>query len=418
MSWVYLASSGKFAPFSRDFSKMLDVSYRHRRKENKEQPFLTDEGEFWLVNVIRMTMYQPDTEEERKIERRVSRPNLIKRMFSTHTMRTMEEELEYYKIGINNTHEATGTNKQVYKQNSDAKNVFSVVCQCGNKSARVNQDNFFACTSEDGLYAAGVFDGHGPKGHEVSASVAQSVLKKLALLRTEVDGRFLMDMWDMIQTELSLSDVPTFLSGTTGSIVVKDGDQFWMAQTGDSTIVILQDEGEMWSGRKVCLDHRCGRMCEMARITEIGGEVKLQRDEHRIFLSDDRWEYVESELEGKSIDEWERHLIDTKREYLPGLAVSRAFGDELAHYAGLTHTPEVYNCIIPTKGFAGILVASDGLWDAFDDVSQVAKLLRQYMQESPNRKMALRKLAACARNRLLAKPHASIDDITCVWMCV
>ena len=62
-----------------------------------------------------------------------------------------------------------------------------------------------------------------------------------------------------------------------------------------------------------------------------------------------------------------------KNEDVPGLAMTRAFGDATAHSVGVTAEPEM-NEYSFTKEDKVVVIASDGVWEFLENID-VAKIV-------------------------------------------
>ena len=100
----------------------------------------------------------------------------------------------------------------------------------------------------------------------------------------------------------------------------------------------------------------------------------------------------------------------------PGLAVSRAFGDAVAHSCGVITVPEVrVRSIQPADRW--FMIGSDGVWDVMS-LADVGEVVERIVTRSPpgqwNPVQAAKVIVGTARRRWRRTPQAMgrIDDIT------
>eukprot|EP00831_Metopus_contortus_P007533 TRINITY_DN12882_c0_g1_i5.p4 TRINITY_DN12882_c0_g1~~TRINITY_DN12882_c0_g1_i5.p4 ORF type:complete len:133 (+),score=19.44 TRINITY_DN12882_c0_g1_i5:197-595(+) len=94
----------------------------------------------------------------------------------------------------------------------------------------------------------------------------------------------------------------------------------------------------------------------------------------------------------------------------PGLAMSRAIGDEIGKYFGVIAEPEI-SCRKVEKSDLFITVCSDGVWEFLKN-DEVAKLIYSKGKAKVEKSAAI--LAERAFNTWLGKENNITDDITCI----
>eukprot|EP00829_Urostomides_striatus_P015072 TRINITY_DN4645_c0_g1_i1.p2 TRINITY_DN4645_c0_g1~~TRINITY_DN4645_c0_g1_i1.p2 ORF type:complete len:230 (-),score=33.25 TRINITY_DN4645_c0_g1_i1:36-725(-) len=173
------------------------------------------------------------------------------------------------------------------------------------------------------------------------------------------------------------------MSGCTASVVLSHGNKIYMGHVGDSRIMYIT-KSEMQE--KVCTpgflsqDHKPEIMEERQRIESSGGEVRKLPNDHpyRVYL---------------------------KGHSNPGLAMSRALGDLLAHTCGVTNEPEVVELDNADGEEGYIVIASDGVWE-FTRPEVVGKLLKHHKENAPEY------IAQKAYKKWLKRDKNNTDDIT------
>lgn len=271
-------------------------------------------------------------------------------------------------------------------------------CKKGLKPESPNQDDFFVMRVDDwAIY--GVFDGHGPSGHDISAFVHKTlpflVIGDPAFetdLKTALKRAFLRvnELVGTISNQHD-TDLDCSLSGTTGTLVVHRDNCLTVAHVGDSRGVLAKrDSGaKKFKAKDLTQDHKPTLTHERKRIEAHGGEVKrLDGDvPHRVFV---------------------------KHRMYPGLAMSRAIGDVLAASVGVTAVPEISTIQLqPEDQF--FVIATDGVWE-FISSQEAIDLLGKKSSSKVNESAEL--LAYEAWRRWVAEEENVVDDVTCVvvWL--
>lgn len=273
-----------------------------------------------------------------------------------------------------------------------ARSGLAFICKKGLKPESPNQDDF--CVVLEGTsILLGVFDGHGPFGHEVSNFV-HALLPKLIT----TDPSFEVTPVDSVKSafqrahehlvshcEHPEAGFDCMISGTTASLAVFRGKKLLVAHVGDSRVVMAKKRDDELVAVQVTADHKPTIAAEQTRIEAHGGEVKQMPYDipYRVFIKD--------------------------KDY-PGLSMSRAIGDSVAHSLGVLSEPEVTEIDI-TDEDEFLLLCSDGVWE-FIKNEEAVELVGKYVKN--HAKQAAEKLAQLAWTRWLKNEDEVVDDITVV----
>lgn len=218
-----------------------------------------------------------------------------------------------------------------------------------------------------GLFAIGVFDGHGPRGHEASILAAERM--KFALSRISSD-RTDLTLEDVVkqafrETAASLDSAPCSAdSGTTGSVAVVRDDDVVVANVGDSTIYCVCRE--RWSRRpRTCYIspmHRPSDPAEAERVKTCGGRIQNDYvvDEHAKQVSQCPYCSIGSSSTLQVANALFCNISCC--DLVQGIAVTRTMGDRDMKEYGCISDPAVHSFKLRRRDCA-IVVASDGLWD-------------------------------------------------------
>ena len=114
------------------------------------------------------------------------------------------------------------------------------------------------------------------------------------------------------------------------------------AWCGDSRAVLARETGGRMEVVPLTEDHKPNSPEELERIDEAGGRVARLQDE--------------------SGEEVGPHRVWLRYAWIPGLAMSRALGDALAHRVGVSSVPEISTHEISASD-RFLILASDGIWE-------------------------------------------------------
>jgi len=284
---------------------------------------------------------------------------------------------------------------------ADLKNTkIGYVCKKGLKPESPNQDDFcIFCT--DGSSVFGVFDGHGPYGHDIS-NFARGKLVETVLR----DKRFQEDPMKALEdgfkkthdmcVEDSMKDGAAFdcaLSGTTATLALIRQGYLYVANVGDSRAVLARSVpgSTDLKAEDLTPDHKpdCSE-AETRRIVESGkGQVRrLEGDiPQRVFLKDKMY---------------------------PGLSMTRSIGDTVGVEAGVISTPDVTRKKVE-QDWRLLLVCSDGVWE-FISSQEAVNIVKPFMPHECQK--AAEALASKAWNRWIEEEENVVDDITVIisWL--
>jgi len=237
---------------------------------------------------------------------------------------------------------------------------------------KTNQDNFFIYknfTDNPSNVFLGVCDGHGMFGQDVSGYLVNNLPQNLnsCLIKLKITditnakfdelSRITSQIFVTTDNNLANDDrVDSTFSGSTCSTLIYTPDRLISANVGDSRCVLGKFDGKNWSSKNLTRDHKPNEADENKRILDAGGRVESYKDEDGEFVGPER--------------------VWLKDEEVPGLAMSRSFGDEIAHTVGVIAEPEIfdYNFVHEDKF---ILLGSDGIWE-FISSDECVNIVKDY----------------------------------------
>jgi len=270
-----------------------------------------------------------------------------------------------------------------------SKSGIGIACKKGKKPEQPNQDNIFL-SKVGQLIVCGVADGHGPDGHWVSHWIARFTLRLVLL---EVCKR-LKPPSDETMTKI-------FALAHSALVIRAESDGFNLSMSGSTLTVCIIDVAEKtvmsaWVGdsraamgaarprhsEALTVDHKPNQRGERQRIVSHGGEVvKIDGDvNYRVFV------------QGGDV---------------PGLAMSRALGDLIAHSVGVSHAPMIKRAALSEF----MLCCSDGVWE-FISTAAAVQMVGDMGRDNAHE--AAEALALESRKMWLQEEETITDDISVI----
>lgn len=306
-------------------------------------------------------------------------------------------------------------NKSITNNNITNKTIHSIskISQTGfaglNKS-KVNQDNLFVYSSiasndnSNEYNFVGVCDGHGNKGDLISKFIIEtlpSVLNKelkekdisisssSALIHKAIDNSFILT-----NSKLSNdSTIDTHFSGSTCVSVLFSNERLFCANVGDSRALLgkYNRTAAKWECIPLSRDHKPIEVDEAKRISRYGGRI-------------DQYQQSDGTRVGPL-------RIWIKNKSIPGLAMTRSIGDQIASNVGVTCEPEIREVILKEED-KFVILASDGLWEYISNEDCI-KIVSHYYKNSKDSENAIKELYKRAFKKWIEN-DTTIDDITIV----
>lgn len=274
-------------------------------------------------------------------------------------------------------------------------------CKKGKKPESPNQDSFSILMVEGQFSFYGVFDGHGPDGHVVS-DVARQVLLKLFLQhpsRSTNPGVALREVFVETQRALETSEKErASASGSTCTVAYHDIQQqtITIAHVGDSRSVLGKGRD-----RKT-----------------VAGDVEDLTIDHKPNLEKERKRIESANPPGRVVhDGYYNHRVFVQNGMYPGLNMSRALGDIVAHKeAGLTAEPDIKVVDLKAQKARNqellLLLCTDGVWEFIESKEAVIIASEQATPDD-----GVEKLARESFNRWMKDSEGEIsDDITAIMV--
>lgn len=161
------------------------------------------------------------------------------------------------------------------------------------------------------------------------------------------------------------------------------------AWVGDSRCILACHTPEQgWFAKDLTKDHKPGNPEEQQRIIASNGRVERLIDEDGEPMGPARV--------------WLQHA------WIPGLAMSRALGDSLAHEVGVSSEPGC-SVVELDKSHQYLILASDGIWE-FMSSQEVVDIVSKCSSVDEG----CRELIEEANERWLVEEDGVVDDVTVV----
>ena len=247
---------------------------------------------------------------------------------------------------------------------------FSKTGYAGEDEKKINQDNYFVFRNfmNDVNYIfMAVCDGHGAVGQEISNFLKENLPIDLNHALRNKNKNILTDDISDIITDIFIKEntklisnemINSMLSGSTCVSTIYTPLKLITANVGDSRIILGRyiQENNKWISIDLTRDHKPSLPDEEKRIISKGGRIEPMKDEDNSFIGPPR--------------------VWLKDQDYPGLAMSRSFGDRVAHSVGVSEEPEIKEYTF-CKEDRFFVVASDGLFE-FISSQNIVDIIKDY----------------------------------------
>ncbi|KAL4513107.1 hypothetical protein ABPG72_017792 [Tetrahymena utriculariae] len=270
-----------------------------------------------------------------------------------------------------------------------------------NKPIKTNQDSYIVfplfCNSKQ-KFIFSVCDGHGTNGHLVSQFIKKKLpvhIETMLKLRNndfeyQAVKQAITQAYLNTAQDLQESNIDTQFSGSTSVLLYLNQNRIWCANLGDSRAICAKTNKSEWNAVSLSIDQKPDNEKEKQRILSKGGRVEPYRDFCGNPLGPSR--------------------VWLKSENMPGLAMARSFGDQIAQSVGVISEPEVSSYEI-TEEDKFLVIASDGVWEFLSNEKVVSLVTPYYLKKDPE--------GACDRlikesTAMWKKEDDVVDDITAI----
>ena len=278
----------------------------------------------------------------------------------------------------------------------------------GEEPKENNQDNYFIyknfMNKKDYIYMS-VCDGHGIEGHFVSDFMKEILpydmsenLKNCNLMTESekehekihqiIKETFIIANEKLVDNE----EINSLFSGSTCVSVIYTPEKLIVPNIGDSRAVLgrlINKEKNEYKAINLSRDHKPTEKDEAQRIIENDGRIQPFTEEGEFVGPQRVW---------------------LKDEEVPGLAMSRSFGDRVAATVGVISEPEIKEFDFD-EGDKFMIIASDGIWE-FISSQECVEIIKDFYEKND--------LKGCAEflyeesSKRWIKEEEVIDDTTLI----
>lgn len=248
----------------------------------------------------------------------------------------------------------------------------------GEEPKENNQDNYFIyknfMNKKDYIYMS-VCDGHGVEGHFVSDFIKETLpydmsenLKNYNILTENekekekiyqiIKETFIMANEKLVDNE----DINSLFSGSTCVSLIYTPEKLIVPNIGDSRAVLgrlVNKEKNEYKAINLSRDHKPTEKDEAQRIIENDGRIQPFTEDGEFVGPERVW---------------------IKEEEVPGLAMTRSFGDRVAATVGVMSEPEIKEFLFD-EGDKFMIIASDGIWE-FISSQECIDIIKDYYDKN------------------------------------
>ena len=256
---------------------------------------------------------------------------------------------------------------------------------------KYNQENFFMnekFLNKKEQFLIGICNGHGKHGKLISKYIINSLPTLIKdTSNNEIINAFLQMNNKIINENNKVFDCS--LSGASCISLIISLDKIISANLGDNKAILARYENGLYNYVNLNREHKPTMPDEKKRILEHNGKIGHL--------------YEKSNSPKK---------VWLKNSDIPGLPISRSFGDSIAHSVGVISEPEIksfyYN---GNEKF--IILASHGFWDIIDGEESV-EIVKEFYENNLDAIGALNKLALEILNKTEFEERIINEDITII----
>ena len=327
-------------------------------------------------------------------------------------------EKEFAKINItnNNTNNYIKTNFI----NNSLINIrgYTFPGKTSNGQLKLNQDSFIIHRDINyikNFNIFGVFDGHGFDGHIISNYIKENIIDKFAenprinLLKNldeiyeliiKDNYKLIRDIFNEIDNDI-LNNGKEFdvnLSGSTCTIIIQIGDNIICANVGDSKAILVYED----STNEIIDNDSKYKFIKLSK----NSTPELNNEKMRIEMNGGKIIRLKNDLN----QQFGPLRIFKKDKDIPGLTITRSFGDKLGKSIGVISSPFINEYTL-NKSVKYIVIASDGVWQFMNEKDLIIYGTNFYKINDPDN---FCKKIYYQSSELWQQNSCNIDDITLI----
>ena len=336
---------------------------------------------------------KPEVNAQKKIkEKNFQKKTINEKIIQNNKEPIIKTKKLIFSPTLPKTKESTITIKDIISKKVSKIDSCTLAGYTSSGEKKINQDNFFIeknFLDEKDQFFIGICDGHGEQGHLISSYISKCLPNFLA---DTSDKSIISSFISLNQNIVQNSKIDCSLSGSTCTSIILNQEKIISLNLGDSRTVLARNENGKYIAINLSNDHKPNIKEERKRILINGGRIKpFYDDKTKKFIGTDR--------------------IWIREDDLPGLAMTRSFGDIIAHSVGVISQPE-----IKRYEFNGnekfIILASDGIWEYITS-QECVNIIKDFYEKNLDAIGAIHYIMNEAFNRW-KKYDEIIDDITII----
>ena len=364
------------------------------KEENKNKELIKEENN----NINNNTLNAKETKQEEQKQ---------KKMIRSHSQ-TPLDPLNKKSIEDSPIKKTKGedtikpTTKKVLKKIRDIYE-FTHVGFDGEEPKENNQDNYFIYKNfadhKDYIYMS-VCDGHGIEGHFVSDFIkdvlpyymSENLKNTNILTEKQLCHQIITETFILVNSMLiSNENINSLFSGSTCVSVIFTPEKLIVPNIGDSRAVLARFDKTTNSYKAIELsrDHKPTEKDESKRILENEGRIQPFTEEGEFVGPQRVW---------------------LKDEEVPGLAMTRSFGDRVAATVGVISEPEIKEFDFDEND-KFMIIASDGIWE-FISSQECVDIIKDFYEKNDMKGCAEYLYEESSKRWL--KEEEVIDDTTLI----
>ena len=274
------------------------------------------------------------------------------------------------KINEENTNKTL--KKKIYKKIRDIYE-YTHVGFDGEEPKENNQDNFFVYKNfaehKDYIYLS-VCDGHGVEGHFVSDFIkdvlpyymSENLKNTNILTEKELTHQIIVETFLLVNNMLVANEnINSLFSGSTCVSVIYTPEKLIVPNIGDSRAVLGRYDkiNNAYKAIELSRDHKPTEKDESKRIYDNDGRIQPFTEEGEFVGPQRVW---------------------LKDEEVPGLAMTRSFGDRVASMVGVISEPEIKEFDFDEND-KFMIIASDGIWE-FISSQECVNIIKDFYEKN------------------------------------
>ena len=364
----------------------VDIDKKKKHNENKE---MLRNKEISLNNEINSLDLIQDSEiGKRYITKKIK---VSKTKSSLKRPEDLKESVNYVKIVKKKIIKGKSENNIKVKKKIRIMKIDSCTIEGKSFKQKYNQENFFMnekFLNKKEQFLIGICNGHGKHGKLISKYIINSLPTLIKdTSNNEIINAFLQMNNKIINENNKVFDCS--LSGASCISLIISLDKIISANLGDNKAILARYENGLYNYVNLNREHKPTMPDEKKRILEHNGKIGHL--------------YEKSNSPKK---------VWLKNSDIPGLPISRSFGDSIAHSVGVISEPEIKSFYYNGNG-KFIILASHGFWDIIDGEESV-EIVKEFYENNLDAIGALNKLALEILNKTEFEERIINEDITII----